>query len=218
MEATTRCFFELVRRQVFKPEELQVDTGYFVEFKDHNPDVISSVGLKHVNLKAASDAIRAKTEPDAPKVTIDAETLEALKDAEFAHLHNHTQFSVLQSTISIDSLVQAAAKQQMPAVAMTDHGNMMGAFHFVNKVLGHNKDVEAKKKKEAEEKGEEFSGTTIKPIVGCEFFVCENRKDKSRKDNGYQIVFLAKNKKGYHNLAKMASINLYRWVLLCAAY
>ncbi|MVZ61120.1 DNA polymerase III subunit alpha [Sphingobacterium humi] len=205
VEATTRCFFELVRRQVFKPEELQVDTGYFVEFKDHNPDVISPVGLKHVNLKAASDAIRAKTEPDAPKVTIDAETLEALKDAEFAHLHNHTQFSVLQSTISIDSLVQAAAKQQMPAVAMTDHGNMMGAFHFVNKVLGHNKDVEAKKK-EAEEKGEEFSGTTIKPIVGCEFFVCENRKDKSRKDNGYQIVFLAKNKKGYHNLAKMASI------------
>ncbi len=205
VEATTRCFFELVRRQVFKPEELQVDTGYFVEFKDHNPDVIASVGLKHVNLKAASDAIRAKTEPDAPKVTIDADTLEALKDAEFAHLHNHTQFSVLQSTISIDSLVQAAAKQQMPAVAMTDHGNMMGAFHFVNKVLGHNKDVEAKKK-EAEEKGEEFTETTIKPIVGCEFFVCENRKDKSRKDNGYQIVFLAKNKKGYHNLAKMASI------------
>ncbi len=205
VEATTRCFFELVRRQVFKPEELQVDTGYFVEFKDHNPDVIASVGLKHVNLKAASDAIRAKTEPDAPKVTIDADTLEALKDAEFAHLHNHTQFSVLQSTISIDSLVQAAAKQQMPAVAMTDHGNMMGAFHFVNKVLGHNKEVEAKKK-EAEEKGEEFTETTIKPIVGCEFFVCENRKDKSRKDNGYQIVFLAKNKKGYHNLAKMASI------------
>lgn len=204
VEATTRCFFELVRRNVFKAEELQVDTGYFVEFKQQHPEVVESVGLKHVNLKAASDAIREKTEPAPTVVKIDADTLKALANANFAHLHNHTQFSVLQSTISIDSLVQAAAKQKMPAVAMTDHGNMMGAFHFVNKVLGYNKDLEAKQK-EAEEKGEAFDGVPIKPIVGCEFFICENRKDKSRKDNGYQVVFLAKNKNGYHNLAKMAS-------------
>ncbi len=204
VEATTRCFFELVRRNVFKAEELQVDTGYFVEFKQQHPTVVESVGLKHVNLKAASDAIREKTEPTPTVVKIDADTLEALANANFAHLHNHTQFSVLQSTISIDSLVQAAAKQKMPAVAMTDHGNMMGAFHFVNKVLSYNKDLEAKQK-EAEEKGEAFDGVPIKPIVGCEFYICENRKDKSRKDNGYQVVFLAKNKNGYHNLAKMAS-------------
>ncbi|WKK59730.1 DNA polymerase III subunit alpha [Sphingobacterium sp. BN32] len=204
VEATTRCFFELVRRNVFKAEELQVDTGYFVEFKQQHPTLVESVGLKHVNLKAASDAIREKTEPAPTVVKIDADTLEALANANFAHLHNHTQFSVLQSTISIDSLVQAAAKQKMPAVAMTDHGNMMGAFHFVNKVLSYNKDLEAKQK-EAEEKGEAFDGVPIKPIVGCEFYICENRKDKSRKDNGYQVVFLAKNKNGYHNLAKMAS-------------
>ncbi|WP_312139346.1 DNA polymerase III subunit alpha [Sphingobacterium sp.] len=204
VEATTRCFFELVRRNVFKAEELQVDTGYFVEFKQQHPTLVESVGLKHVNLKAASDAIREKTEPTPTVVKIDADTLEALANANFAHLHNHTQFSVLQSTISIDSLVQAAAKQKMPAVAMTDHGNMMGAFHFVNKVLSYNKDLEAKQK-EAEEKGEAFDGVPIKPIVGCEFYICENRKDKSRKDNGYQVVFLAKNKNGYHNLAKMAS-------------
>ena len=204
VEATTRCFFELVRRNVFKAEELQVDSGYFVEFKQHHPTTIASVGLQHVNLKAASDAIRAKSEPTITPVEIDSATLEALANANFAHLHNHTQFSVLQSTISIDSLVQATAKQKMPAVAMTDHGNMMGAFHFVNKVLSYNKDLEGKKK-EAEEKGETFDGQAIKPIVGCEFFICENRKDKTRKDNGYQVVFLAKNKNGYHNLAKMAS-------------
>src|SRR5690606_10122409 len=129
----------------------------------------------------------------------------ALEEAEFAHLHNHSQFSVLQSTISIPALVDAAAKANMPAVALTDHGNMMGAFHFVNKVLSHNKDIEAQNA-EALEKGEPPVGQTIKPIVGCEFYVCEDRKDKSRKDNGYQVVFLAKNIKGYHNLAKMASI------------
>ncbi len=205
VEATTRCFFELVRRDVFKPSDLQVDTGYFVEFKTQNPTTIPSVGLKHVNLKAASDAIRAEHAESGNTVELDAGILEAFQNAAFAHLHNHTQFSVLQSTISIDGLVQAAAKHQMPAVAMTDHGNMMGAFHFVSKVLGYNKDLEGKKA-EAEAKNEVFEGKPIKPIVGCEFFICDDRKDKTRKDNGFQVVFLAKNKAGYHNLAKMASI------------
>jgi len=204
VEATTRCFFELVRREVFTPEDLQVDTGYFVDFKQQNPTVIPTVGLQHINLKAASDAIRHR-DKDETVVKIDAETLQALKEANFAHLHNHSQFSVLQSTISIGDLVAAAAKHQMLAVALTDHGNMMGAFHFVSRVLGYNKEVEAKNK-EAIEKGEEPTGQIIKPIVGCEFFVCEDRKDKTRKDNGYQVVFLAKNKAGYHNLAKMASV------------
>src|SRR5690606_25316419 len=204
VEATTRCFFELVRREVFTPEDLQVDTGYFVDFKQQNPTVIPTVGLQHIKLKAASDAIRHR-DKDETAVKIDAETLQALKEANFAHLHNHSQFSVLQSTISIGDLVAAAAKHQMPAVALTDHGNMMGAFHFVSRVLGYNKEVEAKNK-EAIEKGEEPTGQIIKPIVGCEFFVCEDRKDKTRKDNGYQVVFLAKNKAGYHNLAKMASV------------
>lgn len=204
VEATTRCFFELVRREVFTTEELQVDTGYFVDFKQHNPSVIPTVGLNHVNLKAASDAIRSR-EKSSTVIEVDSQTLEALQEAAFAHLHNHSQFSVLQSTISIGDLVSAAAKYNMPAVALTDHGNMMGAFHFVSKVLGHNKEVEAKNQ-EAIDAGEEPTAKTIKPIVGCEFFICEDRKDKTRKDNGYQVVFLAKNKAGYHNLAKMASI------------
>jgi len=204
VEATTRCFFELVRREVFTAEELLVDTGYFVEFKQHNPTVIPTVGLKHINLKAASDAIRNR-DKSSSVIEVDSEALEALQDATFAHLHNHSQFSVLQSTISIGDLVSAAAKYNMPAVAMTDHGNMMGAFHFVSKVLGHNKEVEAKNQ-EAIEAGEEPTAQIIKPIVGCEFFICEDRKDKTRKDNGYQVVLLAKNKAGYHNLAKMASV------------
>ncbi|NGF57438.1 DNA polymerase III subunit alpha [Parapedobacter sp. SGR-10] len=205
VEATTRCFFELIRREVFTAEELQVDTGYFVEFRQHNPDVIPTVGLTHINLKAASDAIRNRDKPSAGKIEIDDAVREALQEAAFAHLHNHSQFSVLQSTISIGDLAAATIKNNMPAVALTDHGNMMGAFQFVSRIIGHNKEVETKQK-EAQETGEEFTGQLIKPIVGCEFYVCEDRKDKSRKDNGYQIVFLAKNKNGYHNLAKMASI------------
>jgi len=120
------------------------------------------------------------------------------------HLHNHSQFSILQSTISITDLVSAAAKENMPAVALTDHGNMMGAFHFVSAVSNHNKSVKTQHA-EAEENSEEKKGQIIKPIIGCEFFVCENHLDKTRKDNGYQIVLLAKNKNGYHNLAKLSS-------------
>lgn len=194
VEATTRCFLELIRTEVFTPAELQVDTGYFQEFKTANPDPISPIGLQHINLKAASEQLRKKQAqaetPSTPQVS--AEDKAALQDAVFAHLHNHTQFSVLQSTISVSSLVKAAADLDMPAVAMTDHANMMGAFHFVSQVLNHNKSVDPDKQ--------------IKPIVGCEFHICENHLDKSVKDNGYQIVFLAKNKEGYHNLAKMASI------------
>ncbi|HEX8607851.1 MAG TPA: DNA polymerase III subunit alpha, partial [Pedobacter sp.] len=127
------------------------------------------------------------------------------KDVAYAHLHNHTQFSVLQSTINIPDLIKAAAAERMPAVAMTDHANMMGAFHFVAQVLNHNKAAETRNK-QLVESGEQPTETVIKPIVGCEFFVCDNHEDKKRKDNGYQIVLLAKNKKGYHNLAKMSSI------------
>ncbi|WP_293945964.1 MULTISPECIES: DNA polymerase III subunit alpha [unclassified Sphingobacterium] len=204
VEATTRCFLELVRREVFTAEELQVDTGYFVDFKTNNPGPIPTAGLKHINLKAASNEIRKRATPDDVSVVVDADMLSALKEAKFAHLHNHSQFSILQSTMSYDRLVSAAVKDNMPAVALTDHGNMMGAFEFVSRVIGHNKEVEAQNA-EALENGEEPTGQILKPIVGCEFFVCEDHKDKTRKDNGYQVVLLAKNKRGYHNLAKLAS-------------
>jgi DNA polymerase-3 subunit alpha len=55
----------------------------------------------------------------------------------------------------------------------------------------------------------------MKPIVGCEFYVCEDHKDKTRKDNGYQIVLLARLKKSYHNLAKMSSIAYTQGFIMC---
>jgi DNA polymerase III subunit alpha len=206
VEATTRCFLELIRREIFTKEELDVPATYFYDYQNLNSREIQLIGLKHINLKAASDAIREsfrKTE-EIKIPSTDAAKQIAI-ETEFVHLHNHTQFSVLQSTISVASLVKATIDHKMPAVAITDHANLMGAFHFVRDILNHNKSAEAKNNT-AFENGEQPSEVIIKPIVGCEFFVCEDRKDKTRKDNGYQIVFLAKNKKGYHNLAKLSSI------------
>jgi DNA polymerase-3 subunit alpha len=208
VEATTRCFLELIRTEVFTKEELGVEPEYFEDFQLKNPRSIQLIGLKHINLKEASDQIRKKlqkVENETVQTTISDEDKRDFKHSKFAHLHNHTQFSVLQSTIGVPALVSAAAKHKMPAVAMTDTGNMMGAFHFVSAVMNHNKAVKSKIDA-AVENGEEPEDAEIKPIVGCEFNICDNHKDKSKKDNGYQVVFLAKNKKGYHNLAKMASI------------
>ena len=148
------------------------------------------IGLEHQNLKQASEKLKKKKDTPSggiPTVEVNA----ALANASFVHLHNHTQFSVLQATSRINQLVEAAASDGMPAVAITDHGNLMGAFHFIKAVEGHNAKVEEDQK--------------IKPIVGCEFYVCDDHKDKTRRDDGYQIVFLAKNKAGYHNLAKLTS-------------
>jgi DNA polymerase-3 subunit alpha len=207
VEATTRCFFELVRREVFTAKQLDAEPSYYHDFRTANADGISSFGIQHINLKEESKKLKAKS--STPKAEIDfkeeIENLAELADVDFVHLHNHTQFSVLQSTISVANLVKAAAQNKMPAVAITDHANMMGAFHFMSAVANHNKSAKAKNEIDIAN-GEPATETEIKPIVGCEFFICEDHKDKKRKDNGYQVVFLAKNKKGYHHLAKMSSI------------
>ncbi|APU67850.1 DNA polymerase III subunit alpha [Christiangramia flava] len=208
VEATTRCFLELIRRRIYTIEELDVPADYFQNFSEENPQPVKLIGLKHINLKKASDEIRKKLAKQQPSDEISheeiQENLEKLDEVPFAHLHNHSQFSVLQSTISIPDLVAAAAEEDMNAVALTDHANMMGAFHFVKEVGVYNGKIK-EHNATAEENGEALK-QPIKPIVGCEFFVCENHTDKTRKDNGYQIVMLAKNKRGYHNLAKMSSL------------
>ena len=113
----------------------------------------------------------------------------------FSHLHCHTQFSLLDGAASIQSLYKKAVKDNMPAVAITDHGNMFGAFEFVAEAYKHKND----------------DGTLkVKPIVGCEFYVVENRHIKSftkdQKDERYHQVLLAKNKIGYQNLIKLTSL------------
>lgn len=208
VEATTRCFLELVRQKHFSIEELDVQPDYFEHYSEANPLQIQRIGLKHINLKKASkeiaDALWAKDTGGISQDEIN-ENVQSLADAPFAHLHNHSQFSVLQSTINIKSLVKATAEHQMPAVALTDHANMMGAFHFVKEVKAHNKGVK-ERNAEREENGETPFEKEVTPIIGCEFHVCEEHTNKNVKDHGYQIVLLAKNKNGYHNLAKMSSI------------
>jgi DNA polymerase III subunit alpha len=204
VEATTRCFLELIRQEQFPLTLLQQEERYIENYKDFNPVPIGRMGLKHLNLKEES----AKLKEESSHVSFsgdEEENRRRLEKVEFVHLHNHTQFSILQSTIDVNGLVKKTAELGMSAVALTDTGNMMAAFHFEKAVATYNKSVKAEREA-AEQEGIEFSKKEILPIIGCEFNVCRNLEDKSQKDNGYQVVFLAKNKKGYHNLIKLASI------------
>ncbi|MDB4015269.1 DNA polymerase III subunit alpha [Flavobacteriaceae bacterium] len=191
VEATTRCFLELLRKGQLHPPVLEGKSEQIRVLQEAQTSTIEGIGLKHVNLKKASQKLVPKQESE-PIKPISTSLSAELDAAPFVHLHNHSQFSVLQATSKMSQMVSVAAENQMPAIAITDHANLMGAFHFIKAVGNHNKDA--------------VEEAQIKPIVGCEFYVCEDHKDKTRRDDGYQVVFLAKNKKGYHNLAKMSSI------------
>lgn len=107
--------------------------------------------------------------------------------SEFVHLHLHTQFSLLDGAIRFEPLFDMARSFNMPACAITDHGNMFGAvdFYFAAKSAG------------------------IKPIIGCEAYIApRSRTDRERYDesNAYHIVLLAMNNDGYFNLLKLISI------------
>jgi len=105
----------------------------------------------------------------------------------FVHLHNHTEFSLLDGLAKIKKMVKRAKELKMPAIAMTDHGNMYGTIYFYKACV---------------EEG-------IKPIVGCEVYMAKrSRKDKEAgidSDNNH-LILLAKNKTGYKNLMKIVSL------------
>ena len=190
VEATSRAFLELLRQDKIHPKAFDNQAVQTTKLKEVTSP-FDLIGLTHQNLKEASLKFKEKARPESPSVSTSFDPLVA--DAPFVHLHNHSQFSVLQATSRISQLVEATARHKMPAVAITDHANLMGAFHFIKAIKAHNKALEPEEQQ-------------IKPIVGCEFYVCDDHTDRSRRDDGYQMVFLAKNKKGYHNLAKMTSM------------
>lgn len=113
----------------------------------------------------------------------------------FSHLHVHTQYSLLDGAASIGSLYKKAIQDRMPALAISDHGNMFGAFQFVAEAYKH-----------LDENGR----PKVKPVVGCEFYVVSDRTQKTftkdAKDKRYHQILLAKNETGYKNLTKLTSL------------
>jgi DNA polymerase-3 subunit alpha len=167
--ATARCFFGLLEQKVVPP---------------FDGTAVDDIKYEEPNLDAGNSAKREKVRKSNYGNEVDA----SLADVPFAHLHLHSQYSVLQATADVKEIVDKAKSSGMSAVAMTDFGNMYGAFKFVTEALKQQ----------------------IKPIVGCEFYVAEERKKlkftKDNPDKRFAQVLLAKTKDGYYNLAKLSSI------------
>lgn len=128
----------------------------------------------------------------------------------FVHLHVHSQYSILDGASNIKQLIKRAAELGMPALAITDHGNLFGIKEFLNETKKHN-DSEKQKAEAAKQKGEDYTPRFIKPIVGCEMYVARRSrfdKEKNTDDkSGNHLIVLAKNKTGYHNLVKLVSLS-----------
>ncbi len=112
----------------------------------------------------------------------------------YSHLHVHTQYSLLDGAASIQNLYKKAINDKMPALAITDHGNMFGVFEFVKQAYTYKNDDGSLK---------------VKPIVGCEFYITHDRHrkqfGKDDKDPRHHQILLAKNDTGYRNLIKLTS-------------
>ncbi|MBT6699131.1 MAG: DNA polymerase III subunit alpha, partial [Flavobacteriales bacterium] len=193
VEATARCFLELLRLDVISAKRAGLTESQLDEYKKINTKPFDLLGL---NTQPYQEIIDEKTdELNKETKTQDSNFKELTTDASFSHLHLHTQYSVLQASSDINEIANKSLEMQMPAVAITDMYNMFGVFKFLNAVLNH-PDNQV-------EEGEELK---LKPIIGCELAVCRDHKDKENKDYGFQQVFLCKNKNGYHNLSKLSSL------------
>lgn len=114
----------------------------------------------------------------------------------FVHLNVHSHYSIMDGCANIEELVDAAIKERMPGIAITDNGNMFGVMEFYKYVSRINIERREKRKK------------PFKPIIGCELYVAEgskNEKGFGKNCNGSRLTVLAKNYKGYKNLIKIVS-------------
>lgn len=175
VDATARCFFGLIKERVVEP---------------YNKDVpIDAIQYESPDLEVASRAAEeAKKQAEAPVIPPAGTAVKDIKTAPFSHLHVHSQYSILQSPASYKQLISRAKELEMPAVAITDLGNLFGAFKAV---------AEGKRQ-------------GIKVIIGCDVYMVEDRKQqkfsKEFKDHRTIQLLLAKHQQGYQNLAKICSL------------
>ena len=186
VEATARCFLEMVRIGAtninFPMDAKLYESAQSYMKRDEYIDLVSPSRFK---TKQSDEQLEAQKKSGSSEETTGSEVIE---QATFTHLHNHSKFSVLQATAGIKDLVAKAKQEGMTAVGLTDLGNMYGAFAFASAAHAEG----------------------IKPIIGCELYVVEDRLQKKftrdNRDRRYQIPIFAKNQNGYKNLSKISSV------------
>ena len=186
VEATTRCFLELIRLNVISYQFLGLDDEYNKRYSEFNPKPFELLGQ---NIQPYSTVDIQEIDQKSEKVISleDDIDLAEMQDLSFSHLHCHSSYSILQASCDIADIIAKAKFFEMPAVALTDTGNMYAAYKFVREAIKND----------------------IKPILGCELYLTADHKTrkftKENPDRRSTVVFLAKHRLGYHNLAKLSS-------------
>ena len=186
VEATARCFLELIRLRVINAKRLNFDEDYNHRFSQHNTSPFELLGLNIEPYAPLDSEVEQVTTLEQKIDTSDRQDA-VLADTPFSHLHCHSSYSVLQASCNLSDLIAKAKDDGMPAVALTDTGNMYAAYKFVREAIKND----------------------VKPILGCELYLTEDHKirkfTKENPDRRSTLVILAKDRKGYHNLSKLSS-------------
>ncbi|MBO7073899.1 MAG: DNA polymerase III subunit alpha [Bacteroidales bacterium] len=216
VEATARVFLECVRLGVLDNADIPEGEEFFKKFREANPDVMKAAGIEIKPNYEVEEEPKAEEKP--------AETPAETDKIKFIHLHVHSHFSILDGMSKIPDLVDKCLKNGMYAMALTDHGNMFGIKEladYTDKVNGKIKDKIKEheailKKEDATEEEKDTANQEIaklktqffKPIFGTEAYCAPVNiaKRDGRVDRGWHLILLAKNKTGYKNLCKLASI------------
>ncbi len=147
-------------------------------------EVLVTLLASGIDSSSGRSAAISDTERDIP--TVQSNVISSSSGSEFVHLHNHSEYSLLDGACRIPDMVQWAIENSSPAVALTDHGNMFGAWEFYNTA----------------------KAAGVNPIVGCEVYV-ETEKEKSDGNSqcsSSHLTLLAENAEGYHNLLELTSL------------
>ena len=156
-------------------------------YRDDDPD------QDRVDATILATGIDAQSEPTTPLSTRRDGTspeggayIPSKTGSEFVHLHNHSEYSMLDGACRIPDMVDWAVENSVPAVALTDHGNMFGAWEFYNKA----------------------TDAGVNPIVGCEVYVAPGSRKTREQEQGdpYHLTLLAEDTTGYQNLLELVSL------------
>src|SRR5690606_18833287 len=186
VNATARCFMELLRIGVFTHEQVKLSVEEYAAFRELYTGPIQPFEI------IIESQVKDYQDSQVHNVKLN-EKAKSTTDAPYFHFHNHTSFSILSATTSVEALIQKAIDENMPAVGMTDMGNLMGAFKFTSAAKRMNAGRE----------------NPIIPIIGCEVYVSENytqtKFTKDNPDRRFTQLLIAKNKEGFKNLSKISS-------------
>ena len=186
VDATARCFLELLRQNHFTPENTDLNLDDINDFISANDSVIQllNIGSEPVLEETVDEEISS----EAPINVKESPSLLST-NVSVSQIRCYTSYSVLQSTISVKKLIQHAETEKMKSIAITDRGNLFGAFEFISLCQKKN----------------------ILPILGCDFYLVEDRKirqggfSRDKRDRRYSQILYAKNEIGYKNLCKISS-------------